>query len=175
MLQKMFTTRSRRGGGFRSRARYLGFVFALALLAGCFETEYGPLLAGRPVYNLIHLEESFDTVCAIPSTASIDTSLDTHPEHKRNLLDFSIDDEGREVVRNHAHEAYGLSDFHAERRTDYDDERGEAWLTFIPCRAWFRCRRKGRNSRSATEPGGTVWRTTTSCCSRISWNPSRSP
>ena len=34
-------------------------------------------------------------------------------------------------MRNHTHEVYGLSDFHAERRTDYDDERGEAWLTFI--------------------------------------------
>ena len=109
-------------------------ALACALLPGlsaCFETEYGPLLAGRPFYKLIHFEESYDTVCAIPSTASIDTSLDAHPEHRRNLLDYSIDDEGREVVRNHAHESYGLSDFHAERRPDYDDERGEAWLTFV--------------------------------------------
>ena len=101
------------------------------VLAGCFETEYGPLLAGRPVYEMLHLEESYDYVCALPSTATIDTSLDAHPGHRRNLLDYSVDDEGREVVRNHAHEAYGLSDFHAERRPDYDDERGEAWLTFI--------------------------------------------
>ena len=101
------------------------------VLSGCFETEYGPLLAGRPHYELIHLKESYDAVCAIPSTAVIDTSLEPHSEHRRNMLDYSIDEEGREVVRNHTHEAYGLSDFHAERQPDYDDERGEAWLTFI--------------------------------------------
>ena len=121
-------------GGTPAHGRFFrtaAFCALSSALTGCFETEYGPLIAARPVYELIHLEDEYDFVCAIPSTAVIDASLEPHPEHRRHTLDYSTDDEGREVVRSHAHEAYGFSDFHAERRPDYDDERGAAWLTFI--------------------------------------------